>query len=326
MLNNQRSPNNPILSPNKQNPWEAHASFNGCVIKDNNAFHLFYRAMSEFQDYQGVQLRLSTIGKAVSTDGIHFANRRLLIKPEYEWEKFGCEDPRITKLDDKYFISYTALSSYPPTPPGIKIGVAITKDLQTIQEKHLVTPFNSKAMALFPKRINNRIVGILTANTDIPPAKIAIASFNSEEQIWSQDYWRGWYSSLENCTLPLQRTKNDQVEVGAPPLETKDGWLLLYAYIKNYYSPKRIFGIEAVLLDLENPLSIIGRIKEPLLIPKNKYELYGNVPNVIFPSGALVVKDKLYIYYGAADTTCCLATCKLKDILSKMERGNEDEQ
>jgi len=310
MIKVKRSQENPILVPNKENSWEAEAVFNGCVIKEGGVFHLVYRAMSSF--------RLSSIGCAESSDGIHFSNRRLLIKPEYKWERFGCEDPRVTKLDDKYFIFYTALSAYPPSPSDIKIGVAITKDFKKVEKKHQVTHFNSKAMALFPEKINGKIAVILTINTDKPPAKIGITFFDNEAQIWSKKYWDNWLPPLDKYTIPLQREANDHIEVGAPPIETKYGWLLIYSYIKNYLSPPRTFGIEAVLLDLENPLKIIGRTKNPLLVPKEEYELSGKVPNAIFPSGALIQDRKLSIYYGAADTTCCLAVVELKELIKEM--------
>lgn len=318
MLQLERFSENPILLPNKENAWEAEAAFNGCAIKVGNDFHLVYRAMSAPQSHRGFNMQISSIGCAESKDGIHFKNRRQLIKPEYDWEIFGCEDPRVTKLDGKYYIFYTALSAYPFSPEGIKIGLAITRDFKTIEEKYPVTPFNSKAMAFFPERINGKIAGILTANTDIPPAKIAIALFDEESQIWSRDYWGDWYSSLDAHLVPLQRSPSDHIEVGAPPIKTKHGWLLIYSYIKNYLSSPRSFGIEAVLLDLENPNKVISRTKEPLLVPEEDYELYGNVPNIVFPSGAIINNKKLLIYYGAADTTCCLATVELKALLKIM--------
>lgn len=315
---------NPILSPNKKNSWETQATFNGSVVKEKDTFHLFYRAVSSPQNYAGTTLSLSTIGHAVSRDGIRFTNRQQFIKPEYEWEKFGCEDPRITKLDGKYYIFYTALSTYPFTPEGIKVGVAITSDLKKIEEKHQVTGFNSKAMALFGEKIKGKIAAILTANTDLPPAKIGIALFDEEKQLFSREYWGNWYSFVDTHTLPLQKSPQDHVEVGAAPLKTEHGWLLIYCYISNYFSPPSTFGIEAVLLAADDPRKVIGRVSQPLLIPEKKYELYGNVPNVVFPSGALLTDEKLAIYYGATDTTCCLATCQLEELIAELVAKPQD--
>ena len=305
----KRSDKNPILKPNKNQSWEAEAVFNGCPVKKGSKTYLLYRALSLPQYFASAhtKLMISSIGVAESKDGINFDNRRHFIIPEYSWEKFGCEDPRVTKLGNKYFIFYAALSAWPPRTEGIKIGLAISKNLKTIQEKHLVTPFNAKAMALFPEKINGKIYAILTAHTDKPPAKICLASFDKESELWSETYWKKWYQNLEQHSLPLQRKPQDHIEVGAPPIKTKHGWLVFYSYIRNYFSEERLFTIEAALLDLKNPLKIIARTKAPLLTPDEYYERIGIVPNVVFPSGAILEKDIIHLYYGAADTTCCLA-------------------
>jgi predicted GH43/DUF377 family glycosyl hydrolase len=313
----KRSKANPLLEPNLEQSWEAQAVFNGCTVKKGNKIHMLYRALSlpHYHTLAGVKIEVSEIGAAESTDGCNFTERRRLILPEHSWEKFGCEDPRVTKLGKKYYIFYTALSTYPFTAEGIKTGLAISKDLKTIDEKHLVTPFNSKAMALFPEKINGKIWAIISVNTDKPPSKICLASFSKEKDIWSQSKWKRWYVNLKKHCLPLKRNENDQIEVGAPPIKTKHGWLLIYSYIKNYFSPQRLFTMEAVLLDLKNPLKIIARSDMPLLTPEAYYERFGMVPNVIFPSGALINKDWLDVYYGAADTTCCLVSFKMQSLL-----------
>jgi predicted GH43/DUF377 family glycosyl hydrolase len=266
----------------------------------------------------GVQMQVSSIGHALSTDGINWKHRRQFIKPEYEWERFGCEDPRVTKLGDKFYIFYTALSTYPFRAEGIKVGLAITRGFRRIEAKHLVTPFNSKAMALFPEKFNDKMAAVLTVNTDKPPARIGLAFFDNEEQIWSPEYWEGWYSLLDDHVLTLKRTPEDHVEVGAPPLKTQHGWLLIYSYIQNYFAPPPTFGIEAVLLDLEDPTKIVAHTDKPWLVPEEVYETYGRVPNIIFPSGALIRGRTLHIYYGAADTTCAVASGKLYTLVEGM--------
>ncbi len=318
MIKISRFEGNPILKPNLENNWEKEAVFNGCPIEDDGKIHLLYRAMSSSQNIAGVNLELSTIGCATSFDKVHFENRRQLIVPEYDWEKFGCEDPRVTKMDGKYYIFYTALSDFPPSPSGIKLGVAITKDFQKIEEKHQVTYFNSKAMALFPERVNGKMVAILTVHTDMPPSSIAIALFDNQSQMWDKNFWDEWYASLEDQSIHLLRSLNDHIEIGAPPVKTEEGWLLIYCYIRNYRSHNRTFGIEAALLDLNNPYRVLSTTDEPLFVPERDYELYGKVPNVIFPSGVLVSNEEVGIYYGASDTSCCLATCSLKDLVGEL--------
>ena len=318
MTEMRRSEENPILIPMSENTWEADGAFNGCPVHDGNKIHFVYRAVSAPQKISGFELPLSTIGYAFSNDGIHFKNRRQFIKPEYDWEQFGCEDPRVTKMNGKFYIFYTALSTFPFCPTCIKVGAAITNDFKKIKEKHLVTPFNSKAMSLFPEKVAGRYAVVLSVNTDLPPTRIAVAYFDREEQIWSPTYWEGWYSLLNDNIIPLERSSKDHIEAGAPPIKTKYGWLLIYSYIQNYFSPPAVFGIEAALLDINNPQRIIARTDKPLIVPQEEYEKYGKVPNIVFPTGALVKDGILHIYYGAADTTCAVATCKLDTLLEDM--------
>jgi len=318
----KRAKENPILKPINLHAWEAEAVFNGCPIEKDNKIYLCYRAISmpHYHAAARANIMSSDIGIAFSKDGIHFEteSRHKFIVPEENWERFGCEDPRVTKLGGKYYIFYTALSQYPPSAEGIKVGLALSRDLKKIDEKHLVTPFNAKAMVLFPEKINGKIWSLLTVHTDRPPAKICFAVFNKEQEIWSLDFWKNWYRNFEKYSLPLQRRAQDHIEVGTPPLKTKEGWLLFYAYIRNYFSNQRLFGVEAVLLDLKDPSKIIAKFENPILTPKEYYEKIGLVPNVVFPSGAIIKDDWVYLYYGAADTTCCLAYIKLSVLLKEM--------
>ncbi len=316
----KRSDKNPILKPNKEQSWEAEAVFNGCPIRRGSKIYLLYRALSlpHYHLTAETRMQISSIGIAESRDGINFSNRRKFIVPEHKWERFGCEDPRITKLGEKYYIFYTALSTYPFSADGVKVGLAISKDLKNITAKHLVTPFNAKAMTLFPEKIGGKMCALLAVNTDRPPSKISLAYFDKEEDMWSEKYWQSWYATVDQRVINLQRRSQDHIEVGAPPIKTKYGWLLFYSYIRNYFSPQRLFTIEAVLLDLKDPSKIIARIDYPLLTPEESYERYGIVPNIIFPSGVLLNKNELSVYYGAADTTCALATGKLSSLINAM--------
>lgn len=316
-----RHPQNPIISPNSNNSWESFATFNGAVIKRNELFYMFYRSMGDETKVFNFQLRMSTIGKATSHDGVSFDNHTLFIKPEESWELYGCEDPRIVEIEGKYYIFYTALSNYPPNESGIKVAVAISPDLQTISGKHLVTPFNAKAMTLFPEKVNGLYTAILTVNTDKPPSQIAIAQFENIQTLWDIQYWEQWYENLDEHVVNLRRVNSDQVELGAPPLKTPQGWILVYSYIKHYLSREvqKEFRIESVLLDLVNPRKIIGRIEKPLLKPEAEYELHGQIENIVFPSGAIIENNKLKVYYGAADTYCALASADLPAFMTHFE-------
>ncbi len=323
MFTVKRSLHNPLLAPNTNDPWEARAVFNWCPIKDGDTYHYVYRAMSSSELHLGLNSSVSTIGYAKSIDGEHFTDRRQLIYPEFEWEKYGCEDPRMTKIGDTFYIFYTALGKFPFVADGIKVAVATTKDFKTIETKHLVTPFNAKAMALFPEKINGKYVAILSVNTDNPPAKICIAEFDSLEDMWSEEYWIQWFAGIDTHAIDPRRGAADQVEVGSVPVKTEKGWLLVYSHIQNYFaSPEnfnKVFGIEALLLDLKDPKKIIGKTNGPLFTANETYEQYGQIPQIIFPSGALIEGNNLKIFYGATDTVCCEAIVNLDYFLESLK-------
>jgi predicted GH43/DUF377 family glycosyl hydrolase len=322
MVKTKRSHHNPLIMPNNTHNWEASAAFNGSVVRVNSGeYHMLYRAISIDQLYSNVRMQLSTVGYAWSGDGIHFKRRRQLIVPEYEWERYGCEDPRVTKIGDTYYIFYTAISNWPPNAAGIKVAVATSRDLKTIDEKHPVTPFNAKATVLFPEKINGKYAAILTAHTDMPPSKISLALFDRIEDVWNPDYWKQWYEGLDSHVIPIQHTDKDQLEVGAVPVATDSGWILVIGYVQNYFSQPRLFRIDAVLLDHDNPQKVIGQTMDPILAPEEQYEIYGQVPNTIFPSGAMVEEGQFYIYYGACDTTVCRASVTLNDLLDELRHN-----
>ncbi|MBP9715231.1 MAG: hypothetical protein KBD52_01955 [Candidatus Pacebacteria bacterium] len=319
----KKSEQNPILTPNRDHYWESFATFNLCPIKKGNTIYGFYRALSAV-DHMQDQKQISIIGMGKSKDGIHFTDRKQFLLPKEEWDLYGCEDPRVTYFEGKYYIFYTALSIYPFGPEGIKVAVAVSKDLEKVDSRHFVTPFNAKAMTLFPERVNGKIVVVFSAHTDTPHPKMAVAYLDKIEELWSHTFWKKWEENMDNYIINPKRNSFDHVEVGAPPIKTKYGWLLVYSHIQNYFRTDenshldRIFGIEALLLDLKDPQKIIGRTRGPILVPEEPYELSGYISNVVFPSGALIKKDKLVIYYGASDTTASSASVDLKDLIFSM--------
>ena len=315
----KRSPENPILIPDPSSPWESEAVFNPSVVDDKKGkVHVLFRAMGPKVMVEGKEVEISTIGHAVGKDAVRFAGaRNQLVVPTEQWERYGCEDPRVTEFEGRFYIFYTAVREF--SADGIKVAVAITNDFKTVGEKHLVTPFNAKAMALFPERVNGKIAALLTVNTDRPPAKIAIAFFDRIEDLWSKEYWDGWYAHWSDHALAIeQNEKSDQIEVGSAPIKTKDGWLFFYSYIYNYFSPPPIFGVQALLLDRTDPQKIVGEVKRPIVVPQEEYEFYGRVPHIVFPSGALIRGNDVHLYYGAADTTSCVATFKKKDLIDQL--------
>jgi len=317
----KRSQENPILVPTRDHHWEASATFNMSAVKRGQSIYGLYRAISGKDDLSAPD-QISTIGIAESSDGLHFKKRRQFIAPEAEWEKFGCEDPRATFFEGRYYIFYTALSHFPFTAEGIKVAMAISKDFKRIDERHLVTPFNAKAMTLFPERIDGKITALFSAYTDNPPAKMVIAQADDVSEFWSPKFWERWHKNIDDHTLSLRRNDYDHIEVGAAPIKTKYGWLLIYSHIEHYFSSsgnsRPQFGIEAFLLDLKDPRQIVGSTKGPMMVSEEPYELSGHVSNVVFPSGVILNHDILTIYYGAADTTTCAARLRLNDLISSI--------
>lgn len=324
----KRSRHNPILVPDRDHYWEEFATFNMCPIKVGRKTYGFYRALSATDDLMK-QKQMSVIGMGKSEDGIHFKDRVPFLIPIKSWESHGCEDPRVTFFEGKYYIFYTAISGFPFEKENIKVAVGISKDLKKVEERHLVTPFNAKAMTLFPKRINGKIVVIFSIHTDMPPAKVCIAKLDKIEQLWDEAFWGEWIKNIDGSTVDFTRNSFDHLEIGAPPVKTKYGWLLIYSHIQNYFEgPEhldKVFGIEALMLDIKDPTKIIGRTKGPMLVPDENYELSGYVSNVIFPTGAILEKDKLSIYYGAADTVVCVAYVSLLDLVKTMNIDKEGE-
>ncbi len=316
----RRSPHNPLLAPRLEHRWEALAVLNGCPIKVGRKTHMLYRAIGHADVLQSPQSVISIIGKAVSSDGTSYADRKPFITPEKDWEKFGCEDPRVTFFEGKYYIFYTALSEFPFRASGIKVACAISKDLEKIDARHLVTPFNAKAMTLFPERINGKVTVLFTAHTDEPPTKIVMAQAERIEDFWNPEFWEQWHRDIDSHGLSIPHKAEDHFEIGAPPIWTDKGWLLVYSYIQKYFrGNERTFGIEALLLDPKDPKKILGRTHGPILVPEESYEQYGIAGRIVFPSGALLEKkNRLDIYYGAADTVCAKASVLLDDLLAAM--------
>jgi predicted GH43/DUF377 family glycosyl hydrolase len=314
----KRSPENPILIPDPASAWEAEATFNPSVVEGRDGkIHILFRAAGAKQNVNGMEVEVSSIGHAVGTSAVRFGAHRQLVAPTEPWERYGCEDPRVTFFEGRYYIFYTAVSDF--SADGIKVALAITKDFKTINERHLVTTFNAKAMALFPERIGGKVAALITVNSDRPPAKICLALFDNVEDMWSKEYWDAWYKDFEKHVIGIeQNEKQDQLEVGSAPQKTRNGWLIFYSYIYNYFAPPPIFGIQAALLDLEDPQKIVGEVKRPFIVPQEEYEFYGRVPHIVFPSGALIKRSDIYLYYGAADTTSCVAIFKKKELLEQL--------
>ncbi|MFA6278670.1 MAG: hypothetical protein WCS97_00850 [Candidatus Paceibacterota bacterium] len=320
----RREPHNPIIAPQRERPWESIATFNPSAVRTPEGVRLFYRAVGS-QDALGTHPNLSTIGTAFAEDGVHFSSRQQVIAPQEKWDHFGCEDPRVSFFEGRWYCFYTALGGYPFGADNIKVALAIGDSPDNFTERHLITPFNAKAATLFPERIDGDIVLLLTAHTertdDHPWPTIAIARAKKIEEFFDHEYWHRWHDHLSDHALTEMRwTDQDHVEVGAAPILTEHGWLLIYSYIQDYHAgDKRVFSFEAELLSRDNPQKRIS-CTEPIFVPQEFYEEYGFVPDIVFPTSTSVDADGLLeIWYGAADTVCAKARVKLADLLRALD-------
>jgi beta-1,2-mannobiose phosphorylase / 1,2-beta-oligomannan phosphorylase len=320
----RRSPKNPILVPSPERHWEL-VAFNPSPYVLNGKVELLYRAQGRPDKMLNPPTALSIIGRAAQTQEDHFEEREPFVVPTESWDKYGCEDPRVTFFEGRYYTFYTALGGIPFGPENIKVACAVSDDMRTITEKHLVTPFNAKAMALFPERVHGKVTVIFAAHTDDKPIRLAIAQADAITDFWKPEFWEEWHTRLDEYSIELRRNQDDFVEIGAVPLKTKEGWLLVYSYITDYLKgDSRTFGIEALLLDSENPYLLSARTNEPFLVPEMQYEGFGIVGRVAFPSGALIEGDRLDVYYGGADTVCCKASLHLPHLMQAMLTDPEE--
>ena len=318
MFTVKRSEQNPLISPTPHSTWSSSAVFNPSPAEYKKTEVLLYRAMGEPDPLRG-NTRVSVVGKSTKNKAGVYSDRTIFIDSDMDFDTYGAEDPRITKFGDTYYIFYTAIGSFPFTADTIRVALARSKDLETIQDKHLVTPFNAKAMTLFPELVNGKLSALLTVHTDREDSEICFVQFEKEEDMWSPEFWNTWHASYKEHALSIRRNDADRVEVGAVPLKVDGGWLLIYSHIQHYFEGRAVFGIEAILLDSKDPKKIIGRTKGPLFVPELYYEKVGMISNVVFPSGAKIVDSRLHIYYGAADTHCAEASLPLAPLLAEMQ-------
>jgi len=297
----QRHPQNPLLLPDSTSDWETYNVFNPSVIYHNGLFHMHYRA-------QGIDW-ISRIGYAVSVDGIHWNRmRQPVLAPCDVSDARGVEDPRVTEVEGRFYICYTAYSRAVPDGiepthlgGGVTPMIAVSDNLVSWERLgSIVRGEDNKDHVLFPRRINERYVALHRR-----PPQVWLAE--SEDLVtWPQQYMRPIFG-------PRPKNGWDEKRVGGNgvPIETEHGWLMLY----HGYNKQHIYCVGVCLLDLEDPSCVINRPREFILEPQELWELRGDVPNVVFSCANPVVNDTVYVYYGAADHVIGLATCSLKELL-----------
>ncbi|MBU2577298.1 glycosidase [Patescibacteria group bacterium] len=309
----KRHPENPLIKLNLKHYWEDEAVFNPGVTYFNNKFIMLYRAIGEYDHY------ISFVGLATSEDGVHFERQeKPLLQPERVYEQHGIEDLRINPLKGDFYLTYTALSQ-PATQGGEphQVGLIKTKNFTEFERIGVITPkeFCSRNAVLFPEKINGDYIMIhrplyLTKErypkNEYYPAEPGIWISYSKNLIdWVN------HQLLMESWFPWE---NFKIGGGPPPVKTERGWLLIYHGVDQ----SRYYRAGVALLDLNDPRKIIARSRQPILEPEEEYERKGDVPNVVFPTGLILKDNTLYLYYGAADKTCCLATVPLTVFLDSI--------
>ncbi len=247
---------------------------------------------------------LLSIYLARSEDGCHFdiqphplmeASRE---GPFAQYESFGVRDPRVTEVDGTYYIMYVADSEH-----GHRVGLAQTKDFESVDRIGLVTEPDTKNGVLFPEKIGGRY-----AMLERPFDGGSIWVSYSDDLTY-------WGSSHVVMTPRGGFWDSTRVGAASPPIAIEPGWLLLY-YGEKITSAGPLVRLGAAIVDRDDPSQVLGRSNIPILSPRENYERIGDVANVIFCCGALLdSKEQLHIYYGASNSCICLGTGALEDIV-----------
>lgn len=334
-----------ILSPTNLD-FENSGVINPGIYQDGNTVHILYRAVQEGN--------VSTIGYAKMEGPTKIVERmeKPLILRDFDYEKKGVEDPRIVKLEDTYYITYTAYD-------GINAmgALATSKDLIHFEKHGIITPrvnyqeyeshvnrcndsklnpkyhqyynlfaeiglvgdetrlLRDKDVVLFPRKIKGQFVLLHR----IWPG-IQIVTFDKWEDL-TLSFWEYYLMNLTDHIIldPKDPYETNYIGGGIPPIETPCGWLLIYHGV-NETATGKVYHAKAALFHLEKPEMELSRLPYPLFSPTKKWEKEGVVNNVVFPTGYALFDNDLYIYYGAADTHIAVAKINLTELLDELKK------
>ncbi len=277
---------NPILSP-QGDGWESAGTFNPAVVMHDGKYVMIYRA----QDKHGT----SRLGYAESSDGVHFTRRpEPVLGPETDYEKDGgVEDPRLVKIGDTYYLTYTGYNT-----KDAQLCLATSHDLVHWERKGVILPANkgnwnvkwTKSGAIVPEKIAGKywiyFLGTAADGTD----QMGLAS--------SADLLH-WTEETETPVLPRRPGMFDSrvVEPGPAPILTSDGIVLIY----NGADDKLVYRTAVAVFDRKDPRKVLYRSEQPIFAPELTWEKVGQVPNVVFVEGMVRQGTRFLFYYGGAD-------------------------
>jgi predicted GH43/DUF377 family glycosyl hydrolase len=325
----QRHEDNPIIEPREHNFWEMKATFNPGAIYADKRVHLLYRAIGGDD--------ISVLGYAASDDGMNISERsaepafvpQVLIKRIEASERLalpavayssgggwngGCEDPRITLIDNVVYLVYTAFDGW----GSIRIALSsiplddFLKKKWNWKKAALISPPGEihKNWMLFPEKVNGKYAILHSISPDV-----LVDYFDTMEELE-----RGERVIHSKRAIQLRKGVWDSWIRGAgpPPIKTKLGWLLFY-HAMDARDPDR-YKLGAMILDANDPTKILYRSQGPILEPDAYYENSGFKAGVVYSCGAVVKDGTLYVYYGGSDSVTCVAMADLDHFLDDLRR------
>lgn len=294
----KRYTKNPILTKDDI-PYDVETVHNAAVTKHGNSYIMLFRSH--------LRNGRSIIGIADSADGFTFASRQkpFLLPGEKEpfktYEEYGVEDPRISKIDNIYYITYSAYSRH-----GARISLAATTDFNSIEKISIITEADYRNCVLFPEKINGQYVRLDRPHSEISPWSIWIS--------YSPDLIHWGNSKI--AIKPMQYHWDEmKVGPGAPPIKTDKGWLNIYHGVFKTMDGC-VYRLGSALHDLNDPSKIIGIADDWILQPEDPWEITGYVHNVVFTCAAVQEDDgTLKIYWGGADTVMCVGVANINNLI-----------
>ncbi|MGG1880597.1 glycoside hydrolase family 130 protein [Paenibacillus cisolokensis] len=246
---------------------------------------------------------ISHLRLARSRDGEHFTvDEHPSVWPEGAAERWGIEDPRITQIDDQYYITYSAVSE-----KGVAVGLLSTPDFQAFRREGLILAPTNKDVVIFPEKIGGQYYML---HRPVPEGI-------GEPEMWiaSSPDLKCWGNHQFLMGLRDGLWDEQRIGAGCIPIKTAQGWLVLYhgADRSNRYC------MGAALLDLEQPQRVIARMREPILVPEAEYERSGFFGGVVFACGAVVKGQEATMYYGVSDDSMASVTFDLASVLDQLQ-------
>ena len=298
----ERYRGNPILTRDDV-PYPVETVHNAAVVKHGGRYVMLFRSH--------LRNGRSIIGIADSEDGFRFRVRPepFLVPAEGEpfatYEEFGVEDPRITRIGEDYWITYSAYSRH-----GVRIALARTADFTSVERVSLITQADYRNVVLFPRKIGGRYVRLDRPHSEIAPWSIWIS--------YSPDlvHWGDSRILIRPLTYHWDEMK---VGPGAPPVETETGWLNIFHGVFKTMDGA-VYRLGVALHDLEDPARVTVA-DEWILQPEDPWERTGYVHNVVFTCAAVAEDDgALKLYWGGADTVMCAGVARIAELVELCRR------